>query len=723
MNKFIITDSTIQNIATKIKNITGQGNKIKGTNIAEEIRNITPLNIEDYMIDGECPSSNSGSPGILKAFKKIPWITSFDKYEKTTSSLFKDWVNIEETPPITLTTQDSVASMFSGCTSLKKVNKITIPLSVNASYMFNNCHNLNDVCLDIKGTLKSASYMFYDCTSLKEIQGLDGIKVLDASYMFHNCTSLLSIPQIDLSEVTKTEYMFHGCPLITKTIDIPPTVTNTAAMYQGCSNLTEITDFDKTSISSMYRMFQDCTSLTYAPEMVFPSSYGAESLFQGCTALTKVEGIELAQETYYYSHMFSGCSSLKEIGFYRRPLVQRTSSTTSNTLFNGGSKSSIERIGEIDCRSMRNATVWMESCTALEYIGKMNLEACTNAYAMLRGCTSLKEIGELYMPNIQEMGELFRRCNSLEKAPTIDLTNARILEEMFYECTKLIEVTFTGDPKNVTDVTNMFYNVKTEGTLIYDGRYDYSKIINAIPSTWTAKSSYTPTECVELTIVGDNVTARRTTTTIYWTAITNGINEITGEEEKNIIIQGKAISEPFEQNTSYDEVAIREISFTYMGVTATTTIEQSVWIDRYYDINLNNQWRLSQDVSNPDSALYDGVYESYSNRGIHGAGASAFITITGYDNFKFYIRSNAESSCDYVMVGNLDQTLTNSTSTSSVKTHTSGNQQSGTNLSSYKLVEFTDIDEGEHTIQVIYRKDGSADRGTDSGYILIPYEQ
>lgn len=77
-----------------------------------------------------------------------------------------------------------------------------------------------------------------------------------------------------------------------------------------------------------------------------------------------------------------------------------------------------------------------------------------------------------------------------------------------------------------------------------------------------------------------------------------------------------------------------------------------------------------------------------------------YITINGYENFKLYIRSYAESSYDCVMVSQLDKTLTYSTSSSSsnVKSHTSGYQNSGTSIGSYKLVEFTNIDGGEHTI-------------------------
>lgn len=144
-----------------------------------------------------------------------------------------------------------------------------------------------------------------------------------------------------------------------------------------------------------------------------------------------------------------------------------------------------------------------------------------------------------------------------------------------------------------------------------------------------------------------------------------------------------------------------------------------------YAVDLNGQWQLSSAVANPDSATYDGVYESFSNFNTNSKGAIMYITIKGYEAFKLYIRSDAETNYDYVMVSQLDQTITNDTSYSSsaVKAHTRGNQQSGTAISNYTLVEFTAIDGEEHTITIVYRKDGSTHSGTDKGYILIPKNQ
>ena len=141
-----------------------------------------------------------------------------------------------------------------------------------------------------------------------------------------------------------------------------------------------------------------------------------------------------------------------------------------------------------------------------------------------------------------------------------------------------------------------------------------------------------------------------------------------------------------------------------------------------YTVNLNGQWEAAAAVPNPDSTLYDGVYRSSSNYNVNSGVATMYITIKDCSSFKLYIRSYAESTCDYVMVSQLDKTITGSTSysdTTLVKAHTRGNQQPGTGLSSYTPVEFTEITSGEHIITIVYIKDGSVNKYDDRGYVLI----
>lgn len=274
-------------------------------------------------------------------------------------------------------------------------------------------------------------------------------------------------------------------------------------------------------------------------------------------------------------------------------------------------------------------------------------------------------------------------------------------------------------------LTSWVSGVAKSGTFIKNMEAEWESVgINGVPSGWEIVYDRTPIECLSLTITADDVSARATTTIIHYTATL-----LAQDPEGNVVettISKDVVSDEFPQNTSETETVTREISFTYMGVTATTTITQGVWVNQFYSVELNNQWRLSTEIANPDPAIYEGVYESFSNKGVNSTAAIMYIDIVGYETFQLYIRSYAESSYDYVMVSQLDQTINNNSSysdTTLVKAHTRASQNSGTAIGSYKLVEFTGIDGGEHRITIAYRKDSSSASGTDRGYVLIPINQ
>lgn len=140
-----------------------------------------------------------------------------------------------------------------------------------------------------------------------------------------------------------------------------------------------------------------------------------------------------------------------------------------------------------------------------------------------------------------------------------------------------------------------------------------------------------------------------------------------------------------------------------------------------YRVILNGEWRSSTSKPNPNSSLYEGVYESYSNYHSPNSEAIMYIYVKGYSTFTIYIRSYAESSWDYVMVSQLDELIDGSTSTGvNVKAHTSGNQQSGTAIGNYSKVVYDIPNDGyEHRIMIVYRKDSGVDTGDDRGYLLI----
>lgn len=171
----------------------------------------------------------------------------------------------------------------------------------------------------------------------------------------------------------------------------------------------------------------------------------------------------------------------------------------------------------------------------------------------------------------------------------------------------------------------------------------------------------------------------------------------------------------------YDENdnKVTEYSTVVDGVTLTAKYVAST-----FTVNLNNQWRLSTTQTNPDSTLYDGVYESYSNYNVNNGYAKMYINVVGYTSFRIYIRSYAESNYDYTIAFEPDVDVSSlpSDKTSGAKASTKGSQQSGQAISNYTAVDYA-LDGGSHSILICYRKDSSQHTSDDRGYVLIPKNQ
>jgi hypothetical protein len=135
--------------------------------------------------------------------------------------------------------------------------------------------------------------------------------------------------------------------------------------------------------------------------------------------------------------------------------------------------------------------------------------------------------------------------------------------------------------------------------------------------------------------------------------------------------------------------------------------------------SVNRGYWGTRSMSSLDSKLYDGVY--YSS-GTEWDTEVLRITVKGCSTFTCYIRSWAESGMDYVMISKLDKAITSSTRDGDAEVMAStrySNNVSGTALSNYKKVTYTNIDKGTHTIDVGYRKDGTDDMYDDEGYLII----
>ena len=124
------------------------------------------------------------------------------------------------------------------------------------------------------------------------------------------------------------------------------------------------------------------------------------------------------------------------------------------------------------------------------------------------------------------------------------------------------------------------------------------------------------------------------------------------------------------------------------------------------------------------ASLHNLIAYKSNNQGVASSYAVSKITVNkDITNLTVYIRSYAESNFDYTIISNpiSDPNVSYPTSYSSsdVKAHTRSNQNSSSALTDYTKVEYYGLKQNDY-IYIVYRKDGSADSGSDTGYLLIP---
>ena len=176
--------------------------------------------------------------------------------------------------------------------------------------------------------------------------------------------------------------------------------------------------------------------------------------------------------TYFFSSSYPG--------YTRINVVKNTTDDWSNfeNNFNGKFVSCAGMFHDKDDGTYR--TDW------LRVAPRIDCSSVVDTSYMFYDNAYLTTIPQMDTSNVTNMSYMFSGCKKLEYPPTLNVSNLIKMDYVFDECYELKEVRFVGDPSKLESFLYPFSGVNTEGVMYYDSRYDYSGIINTLPSGWVA---------------------------------------------------------------------------------------------------------------------------------------------------------------------------------------------------------------------------------------------
>ena len=202
------------------------------------------------------------------------------------------------------------------------------------------------------------------------------------------------------------------------------------------------------------------------------------SMFRDCNVLESVDIINTHNATDM-SYMFYECNKLKTI-----PNLDTSNVTNMRCMFSWCRN--LTSIPQLDTTNVKNMYELFYYCSSLTSIPQLDTSSVISMSYMFQGCSSLTNIPQLDTSNVTDMSYMFEYCRKLTSIPQLDISKVTNMSYMFADCTNLVEVKFKGEPKSSLNVSGMFSSITTNGTLYYDSRYDYSKIISLLPPKWNA---------------------------------------------------------------------------------------------------------------------------------------------------------------------------------------------------------------------------------------------
>lgn len=336
-----------------------------------------------------------------------------------------------------------------------RTNNIT-----NMSNMFYNCSYITSLDVSAFNTAKveNMSNMFYGCDSLTSLNlsNFNGSNVTNMYRMFSTSRNISKINMSNFNACSLEWFGMHNNMNYSYSWSIWPNYTYNNYTYWTLQEL-DLSGFNGHRIPALGRMFSSQSNLHTLNLAGFNgrslinlagflsgavnlsnlnlsgfNSYNAkshQSAFSSCKQLLNADflihdiHVNLSEDVF---GMFSGCSNLMSFNY---PTFTPNQSINFASLFSG-------------CTNLASVN--------LSYI---NFSKCLNASSMFSGCEQLKTVDLSTLKDIQ--------------------TANSNLYGLFYNCPNLTSIEYNFDVRNVSQITDMFYECRNLTTAINFANQDF----------------------------------------------------------------------------------------------------------------------------------------------------------------------------------------------------------------------------------------------------------
>ena len=420
-------------------------------------------------------------------------------------------------------------------------------------------------------------------------------------------------------------------------------------MFYNCSKLKslDLSGFDTSKVTNMYRMFSGCSSLTSLYVSGFDTSNvtNMSYMFFSCSGLKSldVSGFDTSNVTNM-SSMFYGCSGLKSLDVSGFDTSNVTSMSTM--FYNCSGLTSLDLSG-FDTSNVTNMSGMFRYCTGLLSldVSKFNTSQVTDMSWMFNYCSGLTnlDLSNFDTSNVTNMSYMFYWCSGLT---TLDVSNfntskVTMMNDMFDNCSRLTSLDVSGfNTSNVTNMSCMFYRCSSLTSL--DVRYFDTSKVTSMSSMFCG--------CNGLTSL--DVSGFKTSSVTNMSGMFNGCSSLTELDLSNFDTSNVTdMSYMFEgcssltslDVTGFDTSNVTSMSYMFSGCSSLTSLNVSGFdtskVTTMYYMFSNCSSLTSLNVSGFDTSKVTTMYYMFSNcRGLTSLDVSGFNTskVTNMSNMFYY---------------------------------------------------------------------------------------